>query len=215
METKKNKIIKLDSAKPDMLKIKEAAQIVKNGGLVVFPTDTVYGLGTNALLVKSVRKIYRIKKRELSKPIIFLVAHKDDVKKLVMEIPSFANKLINKFWPGPLTLIFKANSLACMIAGGLGTISFRIPNNKIALSLISEAGIPIATTSANISGKKSVTSALSANRQLKDKVDLIIDGGKSRLGIESTIVDVTVFPPQLVREGYITKNKILKILELE
>lgn len=215
MKMQKNKILKLDPKKPALAKIKEAAQIIKNGGVVIFPTDTVYGLGTNALLPESVKRIYKIKKRPLHKPLILLIGSKAEVRKLASEISSSAEKLIAKFWPGPLTLIFKASPLGCLITGGLGTISLRIPKNKIALALIKEAGVPVATTSANISSENSITNILSTTRTLKNRVDLIIDGGKSRLGIESTIVDVTTFPPQMLREGYIPKNKILKALEIK
>lgn len=215
MKMQKNKILKLNPKKPALAKIKEAAQIIKNGGVVIFPTDTVYGLGTNALLPESVKRIYKIKKRPLHKPLILLIGSKAEVRKLASEISSSAEKLIAKFWPGPLTLIFKASPLGCLITGGLGTISLRIPKNKIALALIKEAGVPVATTSANISSENSITNILSTTRTLKNRVDLIIDGGKSRLGIESTIVDVTTFPPQMLREGYIPKNKILKVLEIK
>lgn len=203
MKTKKTKILKINPEKPEPDIIKEAAQIVKNGGLVVFPTDTVYGLGASALLSTSVERIYKIKKRPSNKPIILLIADEADVKKLGIKISSLAQKLIKRFWPGPLTLIFKVKQ---------STIGLRMPNNKVALELIKEAGMPVATTSANISGRKSVLSAPAAIRQLKGKVDLIIDAGKSKLGIESTIVDVTMSPPKVLREGYISKKMIWKVL---
>ncbi len=203
MNTKKTKILKINPEKPEESIIKEAAQIIKNGGLVIFPTDTVYGLGANALLPEAVKRIYEIKKRSSNKPIILLLARKNDVKKLGVMISSSAKALMSKFWPGPLTLIFKTQE---------GTIGLRMPKNKIALELIKKAGIPVATTSANISGKKSVLTASGAIRQLKGKVDLIIDAGKSKLGIESTIVDVTVSPPKILREGYISKKTIWKVL---
>ncbi|MFH1239317.1 MAG: L-threonylcarbamoyladenylate synthase [bacterium] len=213
MKMQKNKILKIDPEKPALAKIKKAAVVIKKGGLVIFPTDTVYGLGTNALLPKAIRKIYKIKKRPLNKPIILLIASKSAVKKLASGISPAAEKLMEKFWPGPLTLIFKTSPLGCIITGGLSTISLRMPANKIALGLIREAGVPLATTSANISGENSITGALSASDDIKNKVDLIIDGGKSRLGLESTILDMTVFPPRLIREGCIKKDKILRLLE--
>ena len=213
MKIQKNKILKIDPEKPALAKIKKAAVVIKKGGLVIFPTDTVYGLGTNALLPKAIRKIYKIKKRSLNKPIILLIASKSPVKKLASGISPAAEKLMEKFWPGPLTLIFKASPLGCIITGGLSTVSLRMPANKIALGLIREAGVPLATTSANISGESSITGALSASDDIKNKVDLIIDGGKSKLGLESTIVDMTVFPPRLIREGCIKKDKILRLLE--
>jgi L-threonylcarbamoyladenylate synthase len=212
MKNAKTKILKLDPKKPILSKIREAAEVIKNGGLVVFPTDTVYGLGTNALLPKAVKNIYRLKKRPANKPIILLVASTKEAGKLAGEISPAAKKLMARFWPGPLTIIFKPSSLGSLVTGGLKTISLRIPDNKIALGLIKEAGVPLATTSANISGEKSIASALAAGSDIKNKVDIIIDGGKSRLGIESTIVDSTVFPPLLIREGYIKKNQIMKVL---
>ncbi|MFH1783936.1 MAG: L-threonylcarbamoyladenylate synthase [bacterium] len=200
---KNTKLLKLDPEKPDIALIKQTALLIKKGALVVFPTDTVYGLGTNAFNKKAIREIYRIKKRPLNKPVIFLIGRKSDVRDLADSVPKAARKLIKAFWPGPLTLILKS---------GTSTLGVRMPKNRIALGLIRYSGVPVATTSANISGAKSSLTADFGSHGLRGKVDVIIDGGKAKLGVESTIVDVTVDPPRILRQGYITKNSIKKEL---
>ncbi|MBU1160396.1 threonylcarbamoyl-AMP synthase, partial [Patescibacteria group bacterium] len=154
----KTKIIKINPNKPEISKIKTAAKILKQGGLVAFPTDTVYGLGADAFNVHAVKKIFQVKKRLTNKPLIILIANKKTVYKLAKNVSINAKKLINKFWPGPLTIVFKKSQIVPeIITGNLDTVGIRMPDNKIALNLIKEAKTPIVATSANISGKLSPT----------------------------------------------------------
>ncbi len=210
METK---IIKINPKKPEISKIKEAAKILKRGGLVAFPTETVYGLGANALDEKAVKKIFKVKKRPFNDPLIVHIADKKDIYQLAKEVPPEAGKLINKFWPGPLTLVLKKTKIVPKITtAGLKTIAIRMPDNKIALSLIKETGFPIAAPSANLFGRPSPTKAEHVKEDLFNKIDLIIDGGKTKIGLESTVLDLTTKPPTLLRPGGITLEKLKKFL---
>lgn len=208
----KTKIIKINPNKPEISKIKTAAKILKQGGLVAFPTDTVYGLGADAFNVYAVKKIFQVKKRLTNKPLIILIANKKTVYKLAKNVSINAKKLINKFWPGPLTIVFKKSQIVPeIITGNLDTVGIRMPDNKIALNLIKEAKTPIVTTSANISGKLSPTCSRHVKQNLNGKIDMIIDGGKTKIGVASTIVDLTKNIPILLRPGSITLKQLKKI----
>ena len=202
----KTKILKINPSKPEKKKIIQVAEIIKNGGLVVFPTDTVYGLGVNAFLPQARKKIYQVKGRKFNRPLILLLSNVKQVAPLVSEFPKDTKKLIKKFWPGPLSLIFNASPLGIMLSGGLKTIGLRIPDNKVALSLIETTGVPLATTSANLTGEKSPTTGKGAIKNLKGKVDLILDAGRTKYQMESTILDVSVYPFQIIREGHLKKT---------
>lgn len=195
--------------KTDDNSINEVGRILKNGGLAAFPTETVYGLGANALLEDSVKKIYAAKGRPSDNPLILHIAEKEQLKGLVKEIPKKAECLIEAFWPGPMTLIFeKTEAVPYGTTGGLETVAIRMPNHPVALALIRAAGLPIAAPSANISGRPSPTMAEHVKEDMDGKIDLILDGGKVALGIESTIVDMTVEPPMILRPGFITKEML-------
>lgn len=196
------KIIKIDPTSPEPQMIKAAARIIRKGGLVVFPTETVYGLGANAMNTEAVAKIFQVKGRPADNPLIVHVADPLDIIPLTKDIPSLAEKLIEEFWPGPLTLVLKKSALLPdIITGGLDTVAVRMPDNKIALDLIVEAGLPLVAPSANLSGKTSPTSLNHVVDDLFGKVDAIIDGGDMAIGLESTVVDVTLSPPVLLRPG--------------
>ena len=185
--------------------IKTAAEIIKRGGLVAFPTETVYGLGANALDVSAVTKVFSAKGRPGDNP---LIVHIHDFKQLEMlacEIPTLAHKLAEKFWPGPLTMILKkTEAVPLETTAGLQTVAVRMPKHKVAALLLKESNIPIAAPSANSSGKPSPTISGHVAQDLFGKVDMILDGGFSRLGIESTVVDLTVCPPCVLRPGSVT-----------
>ena len=182
--------------------IKSAVAILRSGGIVAFPTDTVYGIAAMPLNKKAVRKLYNIKKREKNKPVALLISSKKMAVKFAAEIPPKARKLIARHWPGPLTLIFKKKrSVPDFLTAGLPSIGIRMPENKIALSLIRKAGGALAVTSANISGKKP---AVSANQIEKLKgIDLIIDGGKCKIGVPSSVIAVTSGKLKVLRKGSI------------
>lgn len=192
-------------------KIEEAAQIIKNGGIVAFPTETVYGLGADALNEDAVKKIFIAKGRPQDNPLIVHVASKD-INDYVEEIPTVANKLMNKFWPGPLTIIFKKkNIIPDVTSANLESIGIRMPDNDIARKLIELSGTVIAAPSANISGRPSPTDLERCVEDLNGRVDCIIGGDNSKIGVESTIVDCTVNPPLVLRPGGITLEMLKEI----
>lgn len=208
METKVSIVKDIDK---DNEYLKEAAEIIYNGGLVAFPTETVYGLGANALDDKAVEKIFNAKGRPQDNPLIVHVASKK-IDYLVKDIPELAQKLINKFWPGPLTIILnKKDIIPSKTSANLDTIGIRMPNNEIALKLIELSKCPIAAPSANISGRPSPTEVNRCIEDLSGKVDYIIGGTRSSVGVESTILDCTVNPPLILRPGGITLEMLKKV----
>ena len=193
-------------------KITEAAKIINNGGLVVFPTETVYGIGANGLNTNAVEKIYLAKGRKQDNPLILHVSKKEMVEKIVENISELEQKLMDAFWPGPFTIILNRKScVPDIVTGGLNTVGVRMPSGEIAKRLIEEANCPIAAPSANISGKPSGTKVEDIFEELKDKVDCIIDGGNSQVGIESTVVRVIDGIPNILRPGKITPEQIKKV----
>ncbi|MBC7129740.1 threonylcarbamoyl-AMP synthase [Candidatus Bathyarchaeota archaeon] len=206
---KKTIVLKVDPDAPDMEAIRLAAKIIRNGGLVAFPTETVYGLGADALNPKAVRELFKAKKRPLDNPPIVHVAEVNDVYKLVRDVPAKAEKLMKRFWPGPLTLIFKrSKAVPDITVSGLDTIAIRMPKNKIALLLIENSGCPIAAPSANIAGKPSPTTAEHVLEDLNGRIDAILDGGPTQVGVESTVLDLTVNPPQILRPGGVSYEEL-------
>ncbi|KFX58495.1 threonylcarbamoyl-AMP synthase [Clostridium botulinum] len=204
-------IIKIDNTIDDEEKMKEAAQIIKDGGIVAFPTETVYGLGSDALNEDAVKKIFIAKGRPQDNPLIVHVASKN-IQSLVEDIPDIAQRLIDKYWPGPLTLILKKKSIIPdMTSANLDTIGIRMPNNEIALKLIEMSNTVIAAPSANISGRPSPTDVERCIDDLSGRVDCIVGGKKSDIGLESTILDCTVNPPIVLRPGGITLEMLKEI----
>ena len=210
METK---LAKVKDIEKDIEIIELAAEVIKNGGTVAFPTETVYGLGANALDENSVSKIFEAKGRPQDNPLIVHVASKE-IDNLVEEVPDVAKKLINKFWPGPLTIILKKKDIIPnKTSANLNSIGIRMPNNEIALKLIELSKLPLAAPSANISGRPSPTEFERCVEDLDGKVDFILGGEKSDVGVESTIVDCTVYPPVILRPGGITLEMLREIDE--
>ena len=205
--------IKLDPASPDPQVIRRAGDILKRGGLVAFPTETVYGLGGDALNTEAARKIYEAKGRPSNNPLIVHIADMEHLEAIAAEIPEKARKLAAVWWPGPLTMIFnKKDIVPDATSGGLPTVAVRMPNHPIALELIRAAGGYIAAPSANTSGRPSPTIAEHVREDLDGKIDMILDGGEVRIGLESTIVDFTDEIPMLLRPGYINMEKLEEIL---
>jgi len=189
--------------------IKTAAKIIREGGIVAFPTETVYGLGANALNAAAVKKIYAAKGRPQDNPMIVHVKAAADVKLLTPDLSDLATSLMERFWPGPLTLIVeKKREVPYETTGGLSTVAVRMPDEPVALELINMAGTPIAAPSANLSGKPSPTRAAHVIADLTGKVDAIIAGGDCRIGIESTVMDITCEIPTILRPGFITVEDI-------
>jgi len=210
------KIIKINSDNLEKKKIKEIIEIFKKGGVIIFPTDTVYGMGADVKNEETINKVYQIKNRPKDKPLILFIEKKEEILKFVQKISLSAQKLINDFWPGPLTLIFKASlSAPQSVVSKEGKIGIRLPAHKIPCEIIKGSRIFLATTSANISGEISPLNIEEISENLKRRVDLIIDGGETLLGEESTIVDVTFSPPLLIREGWLSREKIREGLKRE
>ena len=196
-------------------KLIEPAKIIKNGGIVVFPTETVYGIGANGLDENAVKKLYNIKQRPLNKPISLLVSNMDMINLVAKDITELEYRLMEEFFPGPFTIILKKKKIVPdTVTASQDTVGIRMPAGEIARKLVEYANVPIATPSANISGKPSGTNFESVMRDFEGKVDFFIDGGKSELGISSTIVKVIDGVPHILRQGSITKEQIEKIAEV-
>ncbi len=210
METK---IRSLDVDNIDQAIINEAVAILKASGTVVFPTETVYGLGANGLDIGAVDKIFKAKGRPSDNPLILHVHSISQVKELVEEIPEIAKTCMEKFWPGPLTILFKKSSkVPEIITAGLNTVAIRMPDNKIALELIKTGNMPIAAPSANLSGRPSPTSAKHVIEDLMGRVDMIIDGASTGIGIESTVLDLSGDIPMILRPGAVTEEDLKRFI---
>lgn len=211
METKRIVIEDRNHIKDEELK--EAAGILRSGGLVAFPTETVYGLGGNALDEDAARKIYAAKGRPSDNPLIAHVSCVEEVAPLVKEIPEAGRKLMEAFWPGPLTMIFpKSEKVPYGTTGGLDTVAIRMPDDPVANRLIALAGVPVAAPSANTSGRPSPTTADHVWQDMNGRIDMIIDGGPVGIGVESTIVDVSSAVPAVLRPGAITMEMLEEVL---
>lgn len=198
----------------DIKHLEEAAKIIKDGGVGAFPTETVYGLGANALDGNAVTKIFKAKGRPQDNPLIIHISNKNDIEKYVEEVPEYSKKLIDKFWPGPLTIIFKKKDIISDItSAGLDTVGVRMPNDEVALKLIELSGVPIAAPSANISGRPSPTDVERCEQDLNGKVDFILGAEKSEIGVESTIVDATGKHLCILRPGGITIEMLREVDE--
>ncbi|WP_353093707.1 L-threonylcarbamoyladenylate synthase [Tissierella praeacuta] len=210
METK---IVKIDKNNVDKDLISEAVNIIKNSGIVAFPTETVYGLGANGFDESAIKKIFEAKGRPQDNPLILHVHSMEKVEELVEEVPDIARKCMEEFWPGPLTILFRrSNNVPDMITAGLDTVAIRMPEHRIALELIKMSDVPIAAPSANTSGRPSPTSADHVIEDLMNKVDMIIDGGDTGIGLESTVLDLSGDSPMILRPGGVTKEQLQRII---
>lgn len=209
----KAEVVVMTAENPDMEALARGGEILKNGGLVAFPTETVYGLGGNALDPQASMKIYAAKGRPSDNPLIVHIAELDKMKEIVTEIPEKARLLAEKYWPGPLTMILpKAPIVPKETTGGLDSVAVRFPSDKIAQELIRAAGGFVAAPSANTSGRPSPTTAAHVEEDLGDVIDMIIDGGQVGIGLESTIVDFTEEIPVVLRPGYISLEMLQETL---
>lgn len=203
------KIWQMKSESPDHKMIKEAANLLQEGELVAFPTETVYGLGGNGLSAESLLKIFAVKGRPADNPLILHIADEEALKDLVLSVSPTAKRLMEVFWPGPLTLVMKkTDQVPFEATAGLQTVAIRMPEHPIALQLIRATGLPIAAPSANLSGKPSPTVAKDVQEDLEGKIAGLIDGGSTRIGLESTVVDCTGKLPVILRPGGITREML-------
>lgn len=206
-------IAKIDENQIEKEILSKAGEILRQGGLVAFPTETVYGLGANALDEEAARKTYEAKGRPSDNPLIVHIADVKELDAIVCKVPAKAKRVIAQFWPGPLTLIFeKSDKVPYGTTGGLQTVAVRMPVNEIARQLIREGGGYISAPSANTSGRPSPTSAEHVAEDLSGKIEMILDGGSVEIGVESTILDMTVEPPMILRPGAITKEMLEEVI---
>ena len=201
---KKTLVFKVNPADPDKKIISECAVVVRLGGIIAFPTETVYGLAANILDKKAIERLYTIKSRPKGKPFTVHIADTEIIGKMGCRLTDKAMALADKFWPGPLTIILKSESGE--------KIGFRMPANKVALEFISSSKVPLAAPSANISGSEPPKDASGVLKQLDGKIDILIDGGRTDVGIESTVIDMTIDPPNILRQGAIPRTDLAKAM---
>lgn len=192
--------------------LEQAAELIKQGKIVVFPTETVYGIGTNGLEEQAVKRLYEVKQRPLNKPISLLVANMEMVNLIAKDITEVEYRIMEKFFPGPLTIILKKKDIVPdIVTTGKDTVGVRMPSEEIARKLVEIAGVPIAAPSANITGEPSGTNLQEIKKQFENNVDFYIDGGNCEIGVSSTIVQVVDGKPQILRQGSITLEQINQI----
>lgn len=202
-------LIKIDAAHPERA-ISRGSDVIRAGGVVVYPTDTFYGLGAYPGNPLAVRRLFEIKGRHADEPILLLVKDASEVRDWASEINPAAERLMKKFWPGPLTLVFKARpGVMTELTGGTGTIGLRVPGNPLTLQLLAALGTALTGTSANISGRPSPCTAREAAEAIGGMVDLVLDGGRTAGAKPSTVVDVSANEPKVIREGSIPSREIL------
>jgi L-threonylcarbamoyladenylate synthase len=207
-------LIKLDTENNLKTGLKRAAESILSGGVVAIPTESFYGLAVNPTDVRAIKRLFDVKKRRGDQPILLLIPSVEHLDQYVIHVPHIAHQLMNEFWPGGLTLIFDAKpSLPRELTAGTGKIGVRLSSHPIPTALAQAVGTPITGTSANISGQPACSSAKEVFRGLGDKVDLILDGGETAGGKGSTVLDVTVDPPVVVREGMVSREVIEKCLK--
>lgn len=207
-------IIRVDEGHENTELLRQAGEVIKAGGLVAFPTETVYGLGGDAMNPDSSRRIYAAKGRPSDNPLIVHICRIEDLGPIVKRVPEAAGKLAKAFWPGPLTMIFEKSDLVPYeTTGGLDTVAVRMPSHPAAMALIRFAGGYIAAPSANLSGRPSPTSAKYVEEDMMGRIEMIIDGGDVEIGLESTIIDMTQDMPLILRPGYVTKEMLEEVLQ--
>lgn len=212
-EVIKPEIIKIDADHPDQALIERAVTILKEGGVIAYPTETFYGLGAHAGNAGAVERIFIIKDRSFRNPIALIMGKYENLAELVKEVPPAANKLMEVFWPGALTLVFHASDrIIPRLTAGTGTIGIRVSSHPIASALAKTLAFPITATSANISGAGECSTAKEVLDRLGEKIDALIDGGRTRGGVGSTVLDMTTDPPAMLREGVIPGPLIYPLL---
>ncbi len=209
-----NPVIKVNPCDPQPLLIQKAAEIISGGGVISFPTRCLYGLGADAFNIQAVKRIFQIKKRSLEKPILILVKNQAQIAHLVTNIPEPAERIMKNFWPGDMTLIFNAGSdVPGILTAGTGKIGIRMPSHPVALALCNALSTPITGTSANFSGEAGYSTLSDFHPEIITQLDLVIDAGALAGGVGSTVIDVTLNPPAVLREGAVPSKKILDFLK--
>lgn len=213
MSSRPTRVVVIDRTHPDPAVVAEAAACLRAGGLVVLPTETVYGLGANALNPAAVAAIFAAKGRPATDPLIVHVSGLEDLEAIVSDIPPVARRLASRFWPGPLTLILpKRATISDSVTAGLPTVAVRVPAHPVARAVIAAAGVPIAAPSANLFSRPSPTQAAHVLSDLDGRVDLVLDAGPTDVGVESTVLDLTVDPPLVRRPGGVTLEALRTVV---
>ncbi|MCG3226837.1 MAG: threonylcarbamoyl-AMP synthase [Candidatus Heimdallarchaeota archaeon] len=213
MKDLQTETIELSSESSIQKAIKLATEMIDEGEIIAFPTDTLYGLGCNVFNESAIRNLFEIKNRSFTKPINVLIGSIEQLSYVAENIPIIVHEVIREFWPGDLTLILhKRGEIPSILTNGMSTIGVRMPNNDVTLRLIREIDKPLATTSANISGRPSITNANQILENFEDKIPLILDGGVSEIGEESTIVSLVTEPPSVIRVGSLPIEKLKRII---
>ena len=210
----KTKVFKVKNCALNREQLDFCAEVIRAGGVIVFPTDTVYGVGCNAFHPVAIERIYKLKGRSYTKPLPVLLSSAEQLVFIARDVPNEATVLIETYWPGPLTLVFKTAPLAVHAARGKATIAVRVPKSNVAQTLLAAVQVPLATTSANASGKPAMTSGVTVKKFFTDKVDVIIDGGECPVGEASSVVDVTHVPFTILREEAVSKAELTRKLKL-
>ena len=208
-----SKTIRLDPINPQQDLIIETARVIKKGGVVAFPTKYLYGLGADAFNSNAVDKVFEIKQRPYNKPLLLLINKKNDLNKLVRGVPLAAQRIIEYFWPGEITIVFESlDTLPPKLTAGTGKIGVRMPEHPVALSLTNAVKGPITATSANITGDRGCSRVLEMDSLIVNKLDLILDVGPLKGGIGSTVIDVAADPPKILREGAVPAKDIFAVI---
>lgn len=208
-------ILKIGADHSEEKILTQAAEILAGGGIIAYPTETFYGLGADATNHEAIQKIFTVKGRDFKNPVSLIIANKDDIKPLVQDVPDTAKKLMDKFWPGALTIVFSAsNSVFSLLTAGSGKIGLRISSHPVALGIVQKLKKPLTATSANQSGMPECTGASEVARQIGDKIDAIVDGGHTKGEKASTLIDVTCNPPVILRQGAIERETIERYIKL-
>lgn len=206
-------VIGIDPVHPDAAAIARAVDCLRRGGLVAFPTETVYGLGVHALERPAVRRLFEAKGRPPNDPLIVHVARLDEVHRLVSEVPTTAVILAQRFWPGPLTLVMRRSaSVPPEVTAGLDTVAIRIPSHPVAHALLSASGLPVAAPSANLFSRPSPTRASHVLEDLDGRIDMVLDAGPTDVGVESTVLDLTSVPPTVLRPGAVAIETLSEVI---
>ncbi|MCS7099112.1 MAG: L-threonylcarbamoyladenylate synthase [Sulfolobales archaeon] len=206
------RVVRVDPIRPSEEVLEEAAGVLRSGGLVAFPTETVYGLGADAFNSEAVLKVFRVKRRPLDNPLIVHVSSLDMLHQVAVDVPDWVVRALSNAWPGPLTVVLKRRAdLPAVVSGGLGTVAVRCPAHPVALKLIEALGRPVAAPSANLAGRPSPTRAEHVVEDLGDEIDLIIDAGETFFGVESTVVDLVSPRPQILRPGPVGPEELEKV----
>ena len=206
------KIRKIDPVNPESDIISEGARIIRHGGVVAFPTLNLYGIGADALNPDAVDRVFETKERPLHKPILVLIKDRNQVEMFARSVPPAGERIMDRLWPGGITLVFEAKkTLPVNLTAGSGKIGVRLTRHPVALALIKDSGTPITGTSANLSGEAGCSKIIDLSPSVANKLDLIIDSGQLEKGSGSTVVDVTVFPPVILRQGSVLEKEIFSV----